>query len=258
MIDIRELKLTINNQLLLNEINLKATKGEIVGIIGKSGSGKSALLKTIAGKFREYSGNIRINNIPLNTISDKDLRSFVSSPYRKSSDNYIDDTLLNFLMLSRKHKKRFLNPYREFDFQIVEHNIRQFQLERYKEDKIHSIPDGIYKIAKLAFTFSIDARILLLDNPTSDLDLYSTQLLQKALQKHVIDGDRLSVIASNDLNFISQTADKIILLDRGRITTEGPPDMLSADLIKKHFGLDVLISKNIYNGKPIIHLNLGD
>ncbi len=257
MIEIRDLKLNINNQDILSDINIQVADGEILGIIGKSGSGKSSLLKSIAGHYKDYSGNIRINNIPLASYTAKELREKMSGLLKKPSDNLIDDTVYNYLLLSRKPKKKFLNPYTEYDFQIAEEYLKLFQLEIYKDDKIFSISDGAFKRANLAYTFIVEAQIIQLDNPTSDLDIHSMLLLQKALQKYVIDGEKLAFIASNDLNFISQTVDRVIILDNGKIVAEGPPDIITADIIKKHFGIDVLISKNIYNGKPIIHLNLG-
>ena len=94
---------------------------------------------------------------------------------------------------------------------------------------------------------------LLLDNPTNDLDIASLRLLKKALSRHVMNGDRIALVCSNDLNFISQTADRILVMDGGRLVRIGDAGMLTADMIKRYFGIDALISRNVYTGKPEVH-----
>ena len=106
----------------------------------------------------------------------------------------------------------------------------------------------------IAHAFIGEAYAVVLDNPTNDLDIASVRMLRKALSRYVMNGNRIAICCSNDLNFISQTADRILVMDAGRVVETGPPDMLDAELIKKYFGIDVIISKNIYNGKPEIHL----
>ncbi|MCU0821562.1 MAG: ABC transporter ATP-binding protein [Spirochaetes bacterium] len=256
MIDIRNLNFSLNKVKILNDINVTFNQGEIIGIIGKSGSGKTALLKAIAGLLKVYSGSITVENQPLKSFSRKEFSGKISHLLHVNREEIVDDTLYNSLISARKAAKKFLNPYTEVDIQVTEHYISQFQLKKYKTQKMLTLPQSIFKNAVIAHAFIKEAAILLLDNPTSDQDINSTLLLQKSLQRYVINGDKLSIIASNDLNFISQTADRIILLDNGSMAADGKSDMLTSEMIKKYFNVDVLISRNIYNGKPNVHLTM--
>ena len=256
MIDIKGLNFSCNKVKILNDINLAVNPGEVIGLIGKSGSGKTMLLKVIAGVLKGFTGSISIENMPLQSYSGKDISRKISCLLDINKEEIIDDTVMNTLITARKSEKKFLNPYTEVDIQATEKYINLFHLNNYKDRKLLSLPQSIFKNSLIAHSFIKEADILLLDNPTSDMDINSILLLQKSLQRHVINGDKLSIIASNDLNFISQTVDRIILLDNGSIAAEGKPDIISSEMIKKYFNVDVLISRNIYSGKPIIHLNM--
>lgn len=256
MIDIKGLNFSYNKVKILNDINLSVNPGEIIGIIGKSGSGKTTLLKIIAGLLKGFTGNISIENILLQSYSGKELSRKISCLLDINKEEIIDDTVMNFLISARKSEKKFLNPYTEMDLQITEQCINRFHLDNYKNQKLLALPQSIFKNTLIAYSFIKEADILLLDNPASDMDINSILLLQKSLQRHMINGDKLSIIASNDLNFILQTADRIILLENGGIAADGKADLVTADVLKKYFNVDALISRNIYNGKPNVHLNM--
>ncbi len=258
MIKINNLSYKKNKTEILKDINALFNEGEITGIIGESGSGKTSLLKMIAGKLKGYEGEILFNNFSIKSLSNKKIQKHIASLFSNNSYDIIDDTLFHFLMQSRKLFKKILNPFTDYDAQITEDYIKSFKLTDYKDKKVLTLSDGIFKKALLSFPFIKKADVLLLDNPTSNLDLESISLLQKAIMKYSIDGDKIIIIASNDLNFLMQTADRILIMKEGRIDAEVNPEMIDAQMINKYFNTEVLISRNIYNGKPNIHHYLKD
>ncbi len=252
MIEINNLSCTINNSKIINGINSVFNEGEIAGIIGESGCGKTMLLKIIAGLIKNYSGEISFNDLLIKSIHPKDIQMHIAYMFSASYD-IIDDTVFNFLLQSRKLHKKILNPFTDFDIEITEEYIKQFQLNDYRDKKVLSLPDGILKKVFLSFAFIKKAEVLILDNPTSSLDLYSTSLLKKAILRYVINGDKTIIIAGNDLNFIIQIADRILIMKEGRFDAEVIPEKIDSVIIEKYFNTEVLLSRNIYNGKPIVH-----
>ncbi|MBN2403782.1 MAG: ABC transporter ATP-binding protein [Spirochaetes bacterium] len=253
MIKIDILSYKKNNIEILKNINAVFNKSEIIGIIGKSGSGKTSLLKAIAGIFKDYEGDILLNNNSVKLLSNKNKRNHIAFSFSNNSYDIIDDTVSDYLMQSRKLFKKFLSPFTDFDHQITEDYLKLFKLNEYRDKKVLTLSDGIFKKVILAFPFIKNAEVLLLDNPTGNLDLESISLVQKAVLKYSINGDKLVIIASNDLNFLLQTADRIVIMEKGTIDSEINPEMIDAQKIYKHFNTEVLISRNIYNGKPDIH-----
>ncbi|MDY6932642.1 MAG: ABC transporter ATP-binding protein [Spirochaetota bacterium] len=253
MIEIRDLSLTRNKTEILQNINLSFNEGDVIGIIGEAGAGKTALLQILAGVIKDYKGDVIIKNNNLLSLTKGHHQLLISSLLNSipSNDEY---TLYDSLLEARKPFKKFLNPLTELDLQLTEEYLNLFELDRFKEKKICTLSDGIIKRTLLASSFIRDAATLIIDNPTCDLDIRSISLLQKAISKYVIDGDKILIIASNDINFIIQTVDRIIILQDGHLVLETRPDAIDGELIKRYFNLEVIFSRNMYNGKPDIQL----
>lgn len=253
MLEINSLNYIINNIKILNNINIFFNEGEITGIIGKSGAGKTSLLKAIAGTLKLNEGEIVFNKNSIKSLPKKSRDKLIASLFCGNPYDIIDDTLYNFLIQSRNLFRKTFSPFTEFDLQITDDYIKIFNLNGLQENKVLSLSDGAFKKALIASQFIKNADILLLDNPTGNLDLESIALLQKAILKYSMDGDKIIIIACNDINFLMQTADKLVIMDEGGISAEINPDMIDAQMINKYFNAEVLLSKNIYNGKPVVH-----
>jgi iron complex transport system ATP-binding protein len=252
MIDISNLSLAIDGAVILDSISISINDGETVGIIGRSGSGKTVFLKSVAGLIRSYRGSVSFNKAPRPREAGVIGKTVLY--YSAAVPQNPDETLYNFLLLARVPYKKLLKPFSDYDRQIAEEFMEILGLTPFGGAKIGTLPDGLFRLAMLAHAFIGEAYALILDNPTNDLDIVSVRMLRKALLRYVINGNRIAIICSNDLNFISQTADRVLVMDAGRVAETGSVEILDADLIKKYFGIDVIISKNIYNGKPEIHL----
>ena len=252
MIEITDLSFTCNEKDVIKGISTRFNDGEIIGIIGKSGSGKTLLLKLLSGMIKDFDGEILINKRPLLSFSRRELQKNISF-FRNIIPDNSEETLYNFLILSRLPHKKLLNPLSDYDIQVVEETINMFELESYRDSTLASLPDGVLKKAMLAFFFSRKASIFLLDNPTAELDIHSTSLLHKAICRYALDGQNTVILALNDLNFILQTSDRILLLNNGELAMEAHPTSIDVDIIREHFGIEVFLSKNIFNGRPNIH-----
>jgi iron complex transport system ATP-binding protein len=210
------------------------------------------LLKSMAGMVTGHAGDILIGTQPLRSIGKKELERRISSQFGAYPEN-MADTLRHFLLLARAPFRRLLHPFSEYDRQVVDEVMRSLGLDLYRDSELGRLPGGVLKISLLAFAFARSSEILLLDNPTSGLDLHSWGLLQRALMRYSFDGEKTAVVASNDINFIAQTADRVLVLDGGTVVLDTRPEAIDSALLKRHFGVDVLVSRNIYNGKPEVH-----
>jgi ABC-type cobalamin/Fe3+-siderophores transport system ATPase subunit len=253
MIELKNLSLSAGKKTILNNINISFNDGEIIAITGRSGSGKSMLLKTITGTARGFSGSIEIDGKESKSFLKNDLLKSVSPVFCAPPDN-MEETLERFLMLARMQYRKLFSPFSEYDIQTTDQYIALFGLEDFRTSQMANLSGCVYKRAMLAFSFIMKMKTLLIDNPSSDLDIASVEMLQKAASRYVIDGSRTVIIASNDLNFAAQTADRIIVMENGSVAIDGGPSIIEPDMIKKYFGADVFVSKNVYNGRPNVNL----
>lgn len=169
-------KVNILDKNLLNNVKMEFKKGDIVGVMGESGTGKSTLLKLIP-KFRETDG-IYINDIPISEIKNKDYLRKVS--YYSQNTPIITDTLYNNLNFGRKKVSKaiygampFLAKFINLDEMIVENGA--------------NLSGGDKQRIALSRYFTEDADIVILDEPTSSLDKETEEELMKEILKDTKD-----------------------------------------------------------------------
>jgi iron complex transport system ATP-binding protein len=252
MLDINNVTLMKNGKRILNGITTTINDGETVGIIGPQGSGKRILARVLGGSIRGFKGTLSCDSKMFHKLHARDLCSTIAMYDHEIPEN-TDATLFEFLQTGRVLFKKMMRSYSENYRDIVEKNVQDFELHEFVYEKMYRLSDGIVARALLAHTFIRETRNVVLINPNSRLDLKGVTLLNKVISKHVINGEKIAIVSSEDLNFIAQTADRVILLINGHIEMEGGPEIISYDLIKEYFDVETVVTKNEFNGKPEVH-----
>ncbi len=252
MINIDSINYTIENKKVIDNISCDINQGEIIGLIGSPGTGKSLLLNLIAADTKPADGIITIDSFTPKQIK-KNRKTITLSHFKNNIPNNLNITVYDFILSARISFKKFFKPYSELDLQLTEKHIAQFRLEKYSDTELLHLPRAILKRVELAHVFNFNSSYILFDSPTDELDIEGIYLLRKAIIRYALNGDKIIIIASHNINFISQTVDRVLLLHQGKIAIDGSTEIINADNIKKYFNIEALMSKNIYNGKPEIH-----
>ena len=222
-IEFKNVSFKYENATVLNNISLKVNKGEMVAIVGSSGSGKSTLVNLIPRFFDRISGKILIDDIDINNLSRLKIRSLIGIV---SQDSILFNTSIkeNILLGDQKgniqeklsesisiaNAEEFIN---ELDNQ-VDHNVG---------DNGSNLSGGQKQRVAIARAVYSNSPILILDEATSSLDSKSEKLVQKAIDKLMI--NKTSIVIAHRLSTI-QNANKIIVLDKGEIVEQGSHDEL--------------------------------
>ena len=246
MLDIKELSSTISGIPVLEKVTFSAAKGEVIAVLGAAGSGKSALLSAIAGKLQSEG------TVSLNGQSGAGKRNDQVLLYPSSASARDSDSVYDTILAGRAPHKKGISPYSPYDHQIAEELLREFALEEIRDSELSAVSDSSYKMALLAQFISCEYPLLLLDNPEEALDILSKTKLVRTIRKYVFDGNRTVIIATNDLTFASQCAERFIILRRGRILEQGGHELFTDEMLRKVYGCDGIVSKNIFNGRPEI------
>ena len=255
MIELKNVNYPEKNPVLKN-ITLSFREGEITGIAGRAGSGKSTLLKLLSLHRRDLartSGTILLENRETGLFSKSELRRKIHLSKNALPGN-MDEPLYNFLLLARIPYKPFMKPFHEYDLQVVDTFMGRFNLGHLRKKPLRELSDSLLQRSLLAFSFISEADLMLFDNPTQNLDLESMKILYREMARTVMDGNRAMVIASHDINLMTQVADRIIIIDEGKVAEQGMPEMIDNEMIRKYFSTDVFLSRNIYNGRPVINM----
>jgi cobalt/nickel transport system ATP-binding protein len=220
----------------LREINLNIQQGQKVVLIGPNGAGKSTLLLAMAG-FIKGTGKVYIDSVEINKKNLKKIRSSIGSCLEDPDDQLFMPTLFDDVAFGPLNMG--LSP--EDVKSSVSQALKTVGLSEMADKAPHHLSAGQKRAAAIATILAMNPKIITFDEPDGSLDpRHRTNLLT------LLNGlSQTLVIATCNMDFASRIADRAILIDDGRIITDGPANkiMLDSNLMAKH-GLEVPTNKS--------------
>jgi len=230
--------------------SFEARSGQLVAIVGPNGSGKSTLLEIISGHLRPRAGNIFLNEIDLQRLSPRERAQRVGLA-RQESILLFSFTVREFVRQGRHpHLGRQLFESPE-DEQWVDWALEKTDLAKFAAREILEISSGEFQRAVLARTLAQRPQLVLLDEPTANLDIgYQIEMFR--LLREVAASERcIAVVVTHELNLAAELADYVLLLDSGRCLRQGTPEeVFEAELLSRVFRARVLVDQNPTSGRP--------
>lgn len=246
MLSVRNLKFKYGKHTILNDVSFDAPSGSCVAILGNNGVGKSTLIKCFNKILTPLSGEITLNDRNISSFSRIEIAREIAyvAQYSKTSRFTVFDTIL----LGRK-------PYIEFrpsknDYEIVENIIEKMGLSHMALRFINELSGGEVQKIMLARALAQQPKVLLLDEPTSNLDIKNQHDIL-ALVKNISQNKNICVIiVIHDLNLAIRYCDYFVLLKSGKVYAEGNEKVINSNNIKNVYGIDVTIEK--MNGTKVV------
>lgn len=238
----------------LSDMNIGVRKGSFSGIIGPNGSGKTTLFRAITGTLPLKSGQI--------LLSDKNLRMFslrqraqniaIVSQFIDAGEISVED----YVLMGRiPYHNRFSFFESDEDFRLARKYMEMTDTWRFKDQLMSELSGGEQQLAAIARALVQQPELLLLDEPTSHLDITHQVHILNVLQQlnHEMGLSVLMVI--HDLNLASEYCDQLILVNNGRIHTQGTPEeVLTFQNIEEVYQTVVVTQNNPLSGKPAVFL----
>lgn len=227
-IKINNLSFSYNCQPVLQDVLLELEKGEVLGVIGPNGSGKSTLLKCIDRILKPKQGSILLDGKEINRFSMRELARFIGYvPQREEARFPV--TVFDAILMGRKP---FLNwKPSASDMEKVSQIVESLKLESIAMREIGSISGGERQKVMIARAIAQEPQVLLLDEPTSYLDLRH-QLEVMDLVKNLAMEGTSSIVAIHDLNLASRYCSSLLLLQEGRVVAAGGKEVLAPENIE--------------------------
>jgi len=224
---------------VIKKINFKLKKNEWIGIIGANGSGKSTLLKGVLKFIPTLSGDVFFEDESIKNYSRKNLsRKIAYLP--QILNNNLNITVKDLISLGRSPYKKFWDfALNEEDLKIINESIQIMDLNALKNKFINELSGGQSQRAFLAMTIAQNTNILLLDEPTTFLDInYQIKFLESL--KNLIQIKKFSIITVlHDVNLAARFCDRIAILKEGKlIDINTPKKVLNKENFKKGFEID--------------------
>ena len=202
---------------IFRSLNLDLCKGEKIALIGSNGAGKSTLMKMMTGLLRPNAGNIRVKDVQVEDTRPERMSRYVSLVYQNPEDMFIKDSIeadISFAMQVRGEER-----WQERTRKLLE----RFHLTELKDRDGRLLSGGQMRRASLAIGVALDPEILLLDEPTANLDIATRKEIMRTL-KEMEDITETVMIATHDMQLVCEWADRIIVLYQGEVIADGSRD----------------------------------
>ncbi len=250
-ISVKNLSVAYESNTIIEDMNLSIPKGKISIIIGANGCGKSTLLKTIARINKPKSGDIFINNKNIKKVKEKDIaRDVAFLPQGPVCPSGL--TVRELVAFGRFPHQKMIGGLNNHDKDIIDWAIEETGLSEFADREVENLSGGQRQRAWIAMTLAQETDIIMLDEPTTYLDMsYQLEVLE-VLQKLNREKQITVVIVLHELNNACRFADNIIGLKKGKIVCQGRPiDVINKENLKEIYGIDAKLQLSEDGSYPI-------
>lgn len=253
---VRGVSVRLGAQTILDTVDLTAKAGAVTGLIGPNGAGKSTLLRTILGLTPIAGGSIAFDGADLLVMAGRRRAQFAAF-VEQSAGTDARLTAREVVMLGRIPFQTVwqVSPTPE-DAGIVDAALVAVDMTSFADRHYHTLSGGEQQRIQIARSLAQQPRLLLLDEPTSHLDVHAQLATLGLLQQRAKAGGTV-LLALHDLNLAAGFCDRLILLHSGRLVASGPPEqVLTPALLRSVYGVEVTVLRHPRSGRPLIAYDL--
>lgn len=250
-ISVKNLSVAYEDNLIIDHMNLSIPKGKISIIIGANGCGKSTLLKSIARVIKPKSGEIFINGKNIKNQKEKHIATQIAFlPQGPICPSGI--TVKELVAYGRFPHKKMIGGLNIHDKEIIDWAIEETGLKDFADREIENLSGGQRQRAWIAMTLAQETDIIMLDEPTTYLDMsYQLEVLQ-VLEKLNKQKNITIVMVLHELNNACRFASNIIGVKKGKIICKGiPKEVITKENLNKVYGIDVKLQLSENKNYPI-------
>ncbi len=243
--------------LVLRGLTLRVAAGEMVGLLGPNGSGKTTILRLLTGALAPRQGAVLVDGRPRQTHSRRDLgRQLALAP--QEIEIAFDFRVRDLVLMGRGPYVHWLRGETAHDRAVASQAMAHVGILDLAERLYRTLSGGEKQRVVLAMALAQEPRVLLLDEPTSNLDLAHQALLLDLVRQ--LNRERGLTVLSimHEVNMASMYCDRLVLLRDGGILADGPPEaVITEDLILRGYGAAVRVIPHPESGRPQVMLRPG-
>ena len=223
---------------IVSDISLSADRGELTGLIGPNGAGKTTLLRAIQGVIQPSGGTVTVEGRPVEGLSARAKGRHIASVPQETDFSFSFPVKEAVAMGRNPHIGRF-GTADETDRRKLQAALEKTQLTDFVDRPVTELSGGERQRVLLARAVAQDAPLLLLDEPTANLDISA------------VEDDTAAVAAIHDLNLAARYCDRLVLLVEGSVLVAGSPEsVLTRERLKTAFDVETVISSDPTTGSP--------
>ncbi|HEX8097853.1 MAG TPA: ABC transporter ATP-binding protein [Pyrinomonadaceae bacterium] len=238
----------------LSGVSLRVAPKEVTAVIGPNGAGKSTLMRALNGAVRLTSGEVLLDGRPVASYARRALSRRIAVVAQETEQRF-PVTVTEFV-LGGRYAWSAAGDWgweNEKDLEAAREALAETGLENFGGRLMNELSGGERQRAVLARALATEARVLLLDEPTANLDLAHQAAVLSLVRARCEDEGAAAVFVTHDINLAAGLADRVLLLKAGATLAAGPTrEVLTPELLGELFGIRVLVDANPLTGAPRI------
>ena len=239
MIELRDVTVRFGAVDAVRDVSLTVESGEWIALIGPNGAGKTSMLRAMC-RLVAFRGKIELDGQSVRRLSRRELAQVIAFvPQTPVTPHEL--TVAEYVLLGRTPYLAYLGDESRTDRLAAQRALDRLELLSFADRPLGSLSGGELQRAVLARALAQEAPILMLDEPTTALDLGRQQQALELIDS--LRGDGLTVVSTlHDLTLAGQYADRLVLLDRGAVVAQGvPEDVLSVENLESYYEASVRV-----------------
>jgi iron complex transport system ATP-binding protein len=240
---------TLGDHLVLDGVDLQVARGEWVSIVGPNGAGKSTLLRFLTGAV-SGRGDLHLGGRPFGALTRRE-RALLVAMVPQSPVIPIGMRVIDYVLLGRTPHIRPLGVEGPHDMAAVHDALAHLDLLEFADREVTTLSGGERQRVLVARALAQGSPLVLLDEPTTALDVGHQQQVLELIDELRREHELTVVTTMHDLTLAGQYAERLVLLDRGRVVVDGPADeVLTEENLASYYGARVRIIQD--GGRPVV------
>jgi len=221
-------------------INIELQQGELIGLVGANGIGKSTLLRTLTRVQKPISGNILIASKSINDFAALELAKVLSLVL--TEHNFSKNlTVLEMIALGRQPYTNWIGSLSENDKSIVDLVIQQTSIEEIQHKKCFELSDGQLQKVMIARALAQDTSLIILDEPTTHLDMYHKAYILNLLKTLANETGKTILFSSHEIDLAIQICDKLLVMTDSGLISGSPKELIENGSFHSLFPEDLIM-----------------
>jgi len=246
LLEVNGIEFSYSSTPTLEDVSFGVERGEVLTLLGPNGVGKTTLLKCLNKILEPKGGNVMIDGSDVHKISRREAAKQMG--YVPQRGDVSRMTVFDAILLGRR-------PYidwdaTEKDLRLVGRIIGLMGLKELSLRFIDEISGGEYQLVQIARALAQQPDVILMDEPTSSLDISNQHMIMKTIRKIVQRNHMAAVMTIHDLNLAVRYSDKFVLMHGGKIFATGGHEVITPENIRSAYHVDAIVER--VNGIPVI------
>ena len=245
-LEVNGINFSYHSKQVLDDVSFTVQTDEVISILGPNGVGKTTLIKCIDKVLKPDSGSVFIEGSNLHQMSKKDIAKNIGYVAQRSETS--KTTVFDSVLLGRK--PHFEWNVTEKDIRLAGRVLHLLGLDELALKYVDEISGGEYQLVQIARVLVQQPKVILLDEPTSSLDLSNQHIIMHLIRNIVKKNHMAAIMIIHDLNLAIRHSDEFILMKEGMIYSVGGHEVITPENIKAVYNIDAYVEK--VRGIPVV------